>query len=190
MAVAWYAFYEISTFSSWMLPIWQLQGIQFVKSQLIVAHSVDAEYNICEIKTFQLIVAHMAVAGYVFCEISTLSSLFNRSVYLKQVCLTWAGMLALNSSVQESWLLWWEVLILRKTLHLNSSFEKCWLLTLSKSKHFKRSAHLKQEHSFHLKYECSLLSRNTHSMQSTHFKQKYTFNRISHLKQEHSSQAP
>ena len=37
MAVAGYVICEISTLSSWMLPIWQLPGMHFMKSQLFPA---------------------------------------------------------------------------------------------------------------------------------------------------------
>ena len=74
--------------SSWLLPIVQLQGMCFVKSQLCQADCCPySSSRLCvlwNLNCFQQIAAHMAVAGYVFCEISTLSSWFNRSVHLKQ----------------------------------------------------------------------------------------------------------
>ena len=78
-----YVFCEISTLSSWLLPIWQLPGMHFMKSQLFLAeccpHGNCRVYNLWNLNSFLLIVAEYNIS-----ETSTLSSSFNRSVHFKQ----------------------------------------------------------------------------------------------------------
>ena len=123
VAVPGYVICEILTLSSWLLPIWQLPGMHFMKYQLfpteccpygnsrvynlwnlnyfqlIVAHSAVADYNICKIKTLSSwLLPIWQLQGYVFCEISTLSRWFNRSVHLKQEHSSWGRYAHLNLS--------------------------------------------------------------------------------------------